>query len=239
VENYDNIESKLWKSSLSHDHFREWGEYSTYLQYLNEEYEVGSEQGRSSLVLPGLKGSLLWTDNRLVTTRGLRLSASLLGSEEHVLADASFLQGTAGVKAIFSLFDSWRVIGRADGGYTLVDEIEDLPLSLRFFAGGDQSVRGYGYKTIGPRDADGNVIGGKYLFTSSVELERTLFAAWSVAVFHDWGHAANSLSDVDMHAGAGVGLRWNAPFGQIRLDIARALDENGSWRLHFTLGADL
>lgn len=239
VESYDNINSELWKTSLGHDHFRDWGEYSTYVQFLQEQDEIGANASDAALFLPGIKGSLFWTDNRLVTTRGLRLSASLLGSEEHVLADTSFLQATGGIKAIYSFWGQWRVIGRVDGGYTVIDEIEQLPLSLRFFAGGDQSVRGYGYKKIGPRDEDGNIIGGKYLLTSSVELERTLFDSWSGAVFYDSGGVTNSLSDAGMHAGAGVGLRWNAPFGQIRLDVARALDEGGSWRLHFTLGADL
>ena len=239
VESYDNIESTLWKAGVSHDHFRDWGEFSTYLQYLDEEDRVGEDDWRASLLIPGVKGSLFWTDNRIVTTRGLRLSASVSGAEEDVLADASFLQATAGAKAIYSFFDAWRLIGRADGGYTMVDETDDLPLSLRFFAGGDQSVRGYGYKKIGPKDAAGNIIGGKYLFTYSLELERTLFDSWSGAVFYDSGMAANSLSNVEMQAGAGVGLRWNGPFGQIRLDVAQALDESGSWRIHFTLGADL
>ena len=239
VESYDSIDAEIWKTGISHDHFRDWGDYSTYLQYLNEEDQVGEDEGHASLLIPGIKGSLFWTDNRLVTTRGLRLTASLSGAEEDVLADASFLQATAGAKAIYSFFDAWRLIGRVDSGYTLVDEVEENPLSLRFFAGGDQSVRGYGYKKIGPTDAAGNVVGGRYLLTYSIELERTLFDAWSGAMFYDSGTATDSLSDVEMRKGAGVGLRWNAPFGQIRLDVARPLDDDGSWRIHFNLGADL
>ena len=59
-------------------------------------------------------------------------------------------------------------------------------------------------------------------------------------MFYDAGSAMNSFTDLQMKEGAGVGIRWNAPFGQVRLDLARAIDDGGnSWRVHFTLGADL
>jgi translocation and assembly module TamA len=192
------------------------------------------------LLIPGAKGSIFWADNRLVTTRGLRLSASLIGSEDGLLADTSFLQTAVRTKGIYSFFDKWRWIGRADLGATLTNDINDLPPSLRYFAGGDQSVRGYGYKKIGPADADGNIVGGKNLLTYSLELERALFEEWSAALFYDSGTATNTFSKLNLQSGAGIGVRWNAPFGQIRLDLAKALDdENNSWRIHFTMGADL
>lgn len=77
------------------------------------------------------------------------------------------------------------------------------------------------------------------MLTYSVELERTLFDAWSGAIFYDSGTAMNSFSNIKLHSGAGIGVRWSGVFGQIRLDLARALDEEGSWRIHFTMGADL
>ena len=71
-------------------------------------------------------------------------------------------------------------------------------------------------------------------------VERELFDQWSAAVFYDAGSAMNSFTDLQMKEGAGVGIRWNAPFGQVRLDLARAIDDGGnSWRVHLTLGADL
>jgi translocation and assembly module TamA len=223
IENYDNIESNLFKSTVSRDHFRERGEFSTYLQYLDERYDTGLDSGHAALFIPGVRGILY-----------------LSGSHEGPLGDVSFLQATAGAKGIFSAFDKYRLIGRTDLGTTVVDDLDDLPLSLRFFAGGDQSVRGYGYKRIGPADREGNIVGGRYLFTWSLELERELFDQWSAAVFYDAGSAMNSFTDLTMKEGAGAGIRWNAPFGQVRLDLARAIDDGGnSWRVHLTLGADL
>jgi translocation and assembly module TamA len=240
IERYDSIDTQSWTSTISHDHFREQGEYSTYLQLLDEQYDTGLDSGHAALLIPGVKGSVFWADNPLVTARGLRVSASLKGSEESVLASTSFLQSAVRTKGIYSFFDTWRWIGRADLGTTLTDDIDALPPSLRYFAGGDQSVRGYGYKKIGPKDAEGNIVGGKNLLTYSLELERTLFQEWSAGLFYDSGTAVNTFSKLNLQSGAGVGVRWNAPFGQIRLDLAKALDdENNSWRIHFTMGADL
>ncbi len=240
IEKYDNTDTQSWTSTVSHDHFREKGEYSTYLQLLDEQYDTGMDSGHAALLIPGVKGSVFWADNPLVTTRGLRVSASLKGSEESALATTSFLQSAVRTKGIYSFFDTWRWIGRADLGATLTDDIDALPPSLRYFAGGDQSVRGYGYKKIGPKDAEGNIIGGKNLLTYSLELERTLFDEWSAGIFYDSGTAMNTFSNLNLQSGAGIGVRWNAAFGQIRLDLAKPLDdESNSWRIHFTMGADL
>jgi translocation and assembly module TamA len=239
TEKFDNTDTETLNAIVSHDHFRERTEYSTYLQFLDEQYSIGSDTDQAALLIPGLKGSIFWADDRITTKRGVRLSATVIGSEDTILADTTFVQTSLRTKAIYSLFDQWRCIGRADIGTTLVDDIYDLPPSLRFYAGGDQSVRGYGYKKIGPVDAEGNVLGGKNVVSYSVELERSLFDDWSGAIFYDSGTVMNSFSDITLHSGAGIGVRWSGVFGQIRLDLARALDEEGSWRIHFTMGADL
>ncbi|WP_054695204.1 BamA/TamA family outer membrane protein [Geotalea toluenoxydans] len=87
----------------------------------------------------------------------------------------------------------WRLSlhTRAKVGLTLLnDPMADLPASLRFFAGGDQSVRGYSYKSLGPRDATGEVVGGRHLLVGSIELERALFKDWGLSVFYDIGNAS-------------------------------------------------
>jgi len=239
TEEFDNTDTETLNTTVSHDHFREWGEYSTYLQFLDERYSTGPDTNQADLLIPGLKGSVFWADDRITTSRGIRFTATVIGSEETVLADTNFLQTTLRAKGIYTAFDQWRLIGRADIGTTLVDDIYTLPPTLRYYAGGDQSVRGYGYKTIGPVNQNGDVLGGKNLLTYSVELERSLFDAWSGALFYDSGTATNTFSNITLHSGAGVGVRWSGVFGQIRLDLAKALDEEGSWRIHFTIGADL
>ena len=240
TEEVNNTDTKTLNATISHDHFREWGEYSTFVQFIDERYSIGpGATKQDNLIVPGFSGSVFWADDRITTQRGIRITATVIGSNETLLANASFVQPTLRAKAIYSFFDKWRLLGRGEIGTTLISDISALPPTLRYYAGGDQSVRGYGYKKIGPTDAHGNVIGGKNLLTYSVELERSLFDAWSGAIFYDSGAATNDFSTMTLRSGAGIGLRWNGVFGQIRLDLARALDERGSLRIHFTMGADL
>ena len=116
---------------------------------------------------------------------------------------------------------------------------DEIPPSLRFYAGGDYSVRGYGNKALGPTDELGNVIGGKYLVTGSIEVEARVYKNWSLAAFMDAGNAMDDLS-ADLAEGVGGGIRYQLPFGQLRLDIASAISEEGRpLRLHFTVGGEL
>jgi translocation and assembly module TamA len=112
-----------------------------------------------------------------------------------------------------------------------------VPDSLRFRAGGDDSVRGYAYRSLGP--VKGTAVGsGDALVTASVELARPISASlpqfWG-AVFVDAGRAADSLQGLKPALGYGVGLRWRSPVGPLRLDLAHG-QETGENRLHFSLG---
>jgi translocation and assembly module TamA len=119
-----------------------------------------------------------------------------------------------------------------------VDDFDQLPPSQRFFAGGDRSVRGYPYQKIGPRNADGLVIGGERLLTASVEIERLIYGDYGVAAFVDAGDAFDSAPDIKV--GAGVGFRWRSPIGMVRLDVAHPFDDpDDNYRIHFTIGSDL
>ena len=241
TEEYDNTRTDTLNATISHDHFRGWGEFSTYFRFLDENYDTGTEADtdHTRFLIPGIKGALVWADDRIATTRGIRLAATVMGSKEDMLANADFLQTTLQAKGIYTFWEQWRLIGRSEIGTTLVDDIYAISPSLRFYAGGDQSVRGYGYKKIAPTDDEGNLLGGKNLLTYSLEVERNLIEQWSGAVFYDSGTVSDTFAGGTMHSDAGVGLRWNGIFGQIRLDLAKALDEEGSWRIHFTMGADL
>jgi translocation and assembly module TamA len=113
----------------------------------------------------------------------------------------------------------------------------DVPDTLRFRAGGDDSVRGYAYRSLGP-SSGGTVDSGKVILTTSVELARPLSDGlpqfWG-AVFVDAGQAANNFSDLRPVVGAGVGLRWRSPVGPLKLDWAYGEAVRRS-RLHFSVG---
>jgi translocation and assembly module TamA len=131
-----------------------------------------------------------------------------------------------------------KLLLRTQGGTTLKNEpLSEVPASLRFFACGDQSVRGYGYQTIGPRDASGQVIGGEHLAVGSAEVEVPLGENWGVAAFFDLGSAFNALTDIDWARGAGFGVRRYTMVGPVKVDIARQIGvADPSYRLHVSVG---
>ena len=241
TESFANIDTTSWLTKVSREHNWSNGQIAVYLQYLDEKYDTGLRSGHASLLIPGISASLFFADNRINTGRGVRLWASLEGSEDELLASTSFIQAKVGGKGIYTFFDDWRFITRGQIGTSWTDDLGDLPPSLRFYAGGDQSVRGFGYKKIAPRDEEKNIIGGRHLMVYSVELERILFGSYALAAFYDSAAVMNDYSDYTMISGAGIGFHWNAPFGQLRLDLAAPV-EDVQWktiRIHFTLGTDL
>lgn len=209
------------------------------LELRDEVYDVGDTSGDSTLLIPSISSGMVLADNILHTQNGLQASVSLLGSVKGLISDVSFLQTSVSGKTILSPLSDWRLIGRGTVGATLVDSIDSLPPSLRFYTGGDNTIRGYSYKSIGTRDSSGVVIGGRYQVVGSVEVERIIRQDWSVAAFWDGGTATDDLS-LNFYQGAGVGVRFRLPFGQIRLDLASAITEDGNpFRVHLTVGGDL
>jgi translocation and assembly module TamA len=150
------------------------------------------------------------------------------------------VQATAQGKWIWSTERGQRFLVRGHVGATAERAFEELPASVRFFAGGDNSVRGYAFEALGPVDADGKVVGGSSLATGSFEFEQPLRARWSLAFFVDSGNAF-AESHIDAKTSVGVGGRWQSPLGPIRLDIARPIDDPlaDRWRVHVSLGPDL
>jgi translocation and assembly module TamA len=178
-------------------------------------------------------------DDRLNTRRGYRIYSEIRGANENLLSDTNYGQLRLGLKWIRGISDNTRLLLRGDFGTTNVAYLDKLPASQRFFAGGDNSVRGYAYEELGPTNELGEVIGGKNLIVGSVELEQRIAGNWSGAIFYDVGNAINSFGD-ELFAGAGFGVRWQSPVGPIRFDFAWALDkEQDQFRLHVVIGPDL
>ena len=211
------------------------------LTFQQEDFTIGLTDENTALLMPGINMQRVWGRERLIATRGARLQLDLKGAQEGLLSDVSFVQGQADAKLItpLPLGEGLRLIGRGTLGAIYTEDFQRLPPSIRFFAGGDQSVRGYDYNRLGPRDASGEVIGGRYLVVGSLELERHIRGNWRAALFYDVGNALDGWND-PLKQGAGAGLRWETPIGLVRLDLASALSEDGNpWRLHLTVGPDL
>jgi translocation and assembly module TamA len=120
------------------------------------------------------------------------------------------------------------------------DEFSEVPASLRFFVGGDSSVRGYAYKSRGPKDKNGDVIGGESLLVGSIEGEYALNDDWGLALFYDMGSAFDAFDDVTFIRGAGIGIRRYTPIGPIKIDLANRVSESHHGvRIHLSVGFDI
>jgi len=238
-ETTDTASSRITKYGVSYTHRRGTWTETWGLSYQQEAYTVGTDQGRSTLLIPSVLWSRVHADNRVNPKHGNSVSLLLRGAADSVLSDTSFAQTRLDAKLIGTAGDNARWIARTSLGYSWVPEFSALPASMRFFAGGDRSVRGYAYNSLGPTDASGQVIGGNYLVVGSLEYEHTIRGRLSAAVFYDVGNALDDLSG-PLERGAGVGLRWRSPVGPIRLDVASALSRDGQpWRIHISIGPDL
>lgn len=209
------------------------------LQYLNGDFEIADEQRSTSLLYAeGLltrkkSNDLYFPLSGYSLLYGVRLAA------ESLLSDTSLAQVRAEAKWLRQAGDDGRVILRAAAGGMIAGNFDALPPELRFFAGGDRSIRGFDYQQIGDVDAKGQVIGGKYETIASAEYEHYFLPKWGAAVFVDAGDAFTQ--QFDMNVGAGIGVRWKSPVGLVRLDIARPVvsDFDHSWRIHLVIGPDL
>ncbi len=205
----------------------------------NESFNVGETVDTSRAIIPGIMFDRKVADRDVFPLRGHRLGAELRGTDESLGSTMTFAQATAWFRWVRAIGKGNRVLARVNAGVTASRDFTTLPPSVRFFAGGDDSIRGFDYNSLGPKDADGNVIGGTNLLTASLEYERHLNGNFYGAVFVD---AGNAFDDTDFNAevGAGIGVKWRSPLGPLRLYLGYPVsDDNQSLRVHLRLGADL
>ncbi|GFO64594.1 autotransporter assembly complex protein TamA [Geomonas paludis] len=215
------------------------GEVATpYLKIQQENYKVANVSSQSRLVLPGFRFSKDRFNDLVRPTSGYRVSLDLRGAHQYFGSDTGLVQGIGNASVLIPIPGRLTFHARANTGYSiLTDPLAELPPSIRFFAGGDQSVRGYAYQSLGPRDAAGRVVGGKHLLVGSLELERALFKNWGVSIFDDIGNAFNEFGNVDLKQGVGVGAHYYTPVGGLNLYLAHPLAPNSPpIRIHFTVG---
>jgi len=238
-EETDTNDSVLTSVSVSLNHNRtKWREVLT-LAYEEEDFEVGDDSGDSVLLIPGVSWTRIWGSIFVNVIDGVRLNIGVRGASENFVSDTDFLQLRGGIKFITSIDPHNRFLIRGGFGTTETQDFDQLPSSIRFFAGGTKSVRGYGYEELGPTNDNGDVVGGKHLLTGSIEFEHYFDDRWGAAVFLDAGNAIDNIND-DLEQGAGFGLRWKSPVGPVRIDIANAIStEEQDWRLHISIGPDL
>ena len=219
---------------------RNWGgtnlERSLTFEFLSEDKTVvGQEQTRSKslpLTYAITKRSL---DSLLFPTKGYVINAQVGGALLPVLTDERFVR-VAG-KAVYyrPLGEKGELIVRGEMGALGSKEKRGVPAVYLFRAGGDQSVRGYGYQELGVKEGDAT-IGGRYMLTGSAEYQYWFKPKWAIAAFYDAGNAADTVkAAMTPKSGYGLGGRYKSPVGPINVDVAygHAVQK---YRLHFSLG---
>lgn len=243
--------------------------YSLFVQYLNSERRLqlpGTDPGTAplfdSLVLEdrlkdtsdavslGAELEIINVQGRSFATFGNHDIAWIFHSDEAFGSNVEFTQAYISTRRSYLVGDKLKFHLRAEAGYTdaAVDNFEinaggepfalsltQLPNFYRFKAGGSMSVRGYGFEQLSNND-----VGSNHIITASAEVEYRILDSWSVAAFADIGNAFNVWEDPELKRGVGVGVRWYSIVGEVRVDIAQALDFNDKpWRLHVTIGTPL
>lgn len=242
LKNLDNEDTKSLEASVELARLWTFDNGWTQRVFARSTYEDFQQADQDEQVLlyyPGITWSRTRTRNPRFPTWGDSQRFSLAVSDTAWGSDASFVRGTLDSQWIRSLGSDWRFIGRTSVGAMSTSDFDKIPPSLRFFTGGDRSVRGYAYESLAPENDDGELLGGQQLFVASVEAQRRLTGDWWGAAFVDTGNAFNNWWPQDLATGAGLGVRWISPVGPIRLDIAHPFDnEEDSWRLHFAIGPE-
>ncbi|MCL7979849.1 MAG: autotransporter assembly complex protein TamA [marine benthic group bacterium] len=238
--------TRVGRVGASWSHMRGPFRETVSLAWEQSSYETAVDTGKATLIGPEIAWTWVETNDRIVATKGHRLNLKLGGALDGVLSTASYLNANLDAKLIRSVGRRVRAIARGQVGYIVTDEIRDLPPTRRYVTGGDQTVRGYAFESLGPalpgetEEGDPLLIGGKALLLASAEADYEVIPSWRLAVFGDAGNALADFSDIELEYGVGAGIRWVSPIGMIRFDGAFAVSEPGTpFRVHFIIGPDL
>lgn len=239
---YEDLDSTLYRTSVRDTrHYNRW--QRTYqVSYQQEDFRFGTAPRETSrFLVPSAEFSYVSSNldprNRNLVDSGYRVSARLEGASNNVFSSATFVSLTLSGKAVYSFNERWRALARAEIGAMETNNFAEVSPSLRFFAGGDHSVRGYAYQQLGPTNAEGVVVGGRYLGVASAEVDYLVAPNWRIAAFADMGNSGMEWS-MAWKQTLGLGVRWLSPIGPVRLDVAQAIDEpDKPWRLHLTIGS--
>lgn len=201
------------------------------LQYINERYNLSTQPfTNASVLMPSIEWTYVNTNKPLNPSEGFRFYAKVSGADKRVISKTSFFQAQAGIKYLYTLHASHtRFLTRYMMGHTIIDNINNMPLSLQLLAGGADSVRGYSYQSIGP---------GKNMVVGSVEIQQRIKGNFYVAGFYDFGSVDNKFFS-NVKQGVGPAVVYLTPVGTFELSLARPLIPGKHWRIQFSMGPSI
>ncbi len=224
-----------WSVTGEHRFAVEEYESALSLQYLSERSEIedGPIDYRHALFL---NQRWLWNtlDDPINPRKGTTFQIQTGGAAEQLGSTKSFGRVHLRANTLQQLNPSLSLLLRGEAGAVLADDRNGIPSDYVFRTGGDTSIRGYAYQSLGVKEDDA-VVGGRYLAVASAELQPWFNEEWGLATFVDWGNAWDRFEDFEPVYGVGFGVRWRSPLGSLHLDIAWPKAQ-GDPRLHFSVG---
>ncbi|MFT6269602.1 MAG: translocation and assembly module TamA [Alphaproteobacteria bacterium] len=226
-------ENQTQSDNVGFEVLRQWGAKKDggwdnigFLKMEQESFTQGLQERQTTrLVMPGFTYNRTRKDGDIFVNWGDRQQLTIQGASKSLLSDINFLKVLAKTKWIRQ-FDKHRITFRADAGAIATNDFARVPSTQRFFAGGDQSIRGFGYNEVSeiePIEVEGKIVperlGGKYLAVASVEYAYNVSDKWRLAAFIDAGSANDKFAS-DIATGIGIGLHWLSPIGNVQLYVA-------------------
>jgi len=238
----NNSDTQKYSRKLTTQLQRQWVTESdwirtAFIKHEREDYEIANVPDTTEMLLPGISFAKKKSKGGTTPFWGNQWLFSAEVGLDDALSSTDLLKFQFQTALLRTYQNNHLFYTKASLGAILVDDINDVPASMRFFAGGDQSIRGYKYESISP-ELDGNLVGGKYLATGTLEYNYQFSPSWRAALFVDGGTSTNDFSE-DINVGAGVGIRWLTPVGPIRIDHAWAITDNNNTRLSVTIGPEI
>ena len=206
------------------------------LRWSLDHFTQGEVTDTTMLLYPGVMISRTRSRGGLMPTWGDSQRYSIDYSNTAWGSDVDFSVFQAQNVWIRTLYDRHRFVTRGNLGWIETGDFDKVPPDLRFFAGGDRSIRGYKYKSISPKYSNGDLKGASKLVTGSLEYQYNVTGKWWGAMFVDSGEAVSDIRKSDFKTGAGVGVRWQSPVGPIKLDFAVPVGDKEEHGLQFYIG---
>ncbi len=220
---------------------RFWDSSSGWRQSINlrwslDHYTQASITDTTLLLYPGININRIRQQDSVMPAWGDSQQYSLEVSNTLWRSQVDFLITKAQNVWIHTLGEKNRFVIRGNIGWIDTNNFERLPPSLRFFVGGDRSIRGYKYKSISPKNSEGKLTGASKMLTGSFEYQYNIKDKWWSAAFIDSGEAVNDIRESDFKTGTGIGIRWASPVGLMKFDIAAPVNAINVKKVNFYIG---
>lgn len=211
-----------------------------FIEIVDSKFEIADERNDNFSVVPGVGWSHRSSSTSSRPPSGHHLDLEFSGTTEAFGSTVDYAHVVLKGKIIRPLWGGARVISRTRLGATFSNHFDRLPPTVRFFSGGDDRVRGFEFKSLGPANEDGEVIGGNRVLEVSLEIDQLVREKWAIAIFADAGNATLNTYGSDLETAAGIGVRWYSPLGPLRADLAVPVNsEESGVRLHISFGPDI